>query len=45
VVVARDGRAGSAKSQIAASAATAMKALSGRRGSAALTGYLTSAIR
>jgi hypothetical protein len=42
LVVARDARPTSARSQLAASAATAMKALSGKRGIAALTGYLTS---
>jgi hypothetical protein len=42
LVVDRDARRTSARSQLAASAATAMKALSGKRGLAALTGYLTS---
>jgi HEAT repeat protein len=42
LVVARDARPTSSRSQLAASAATAMKALSGRRGGAALTGYLSS---
>jgi len=41
LVVARDARPTSSRSQLAASAATAMKALSGRRGGAALTGYLS----
>jgi hypothetical protein len=41
LVLARDGRATSAKSQLAASAVAAMKALSGKRGAAALTGYLS----
>jgi hypothetical protein len=42
LVVGRDARPSSSKSQLASSAATAMKALSGKRGAAALTGYLTS---
>jgi hypothetical protein len=43
LVLGRDARPNSGKSRLAASAATAMKALSGKRGAAALTGYLTSA--
>jgi hypothetical protein len=42
LVLGRDGKPNSGKSRLAASAATAMKALSGKRGAAALTGYLTS---
>jgi hypothetical protein len=42
LVLGRDARPNSGKSRIAASAATAMKALSGKRGAAALTGYLSS---
>jgi hypothetical protein len=42
LVVDRDARPTSARSQLSASAATAMKALSGKRGAAALTGYLSS---
>jgi HEAT repeat protein len=42
LVVGRDARPTSARSLLAASAATAMKVLSGKRGIAALTGYLTS---
>jgi HEAT repeat protein len=42
LVLGRDARPNSGKSRLAASAATAMKALSGKRGAAALTGYLTS---
>lgn len=42
LVVARDARPTSARSQLAASAAAAMKALSGKRGAAALTDYLGS---
>jgi HEAT repeat protein len=41
LVLGRDARASSGKSQLAASAAAAMKALSGKRGTAALTGYLS----
>ncbi len=42
IVLARDGKPASARSRVAVDAATAMKALSGKRGAAALTGYLTS---
>jgi hypothetical protein len=42
LVLGRDAKPNSGKSRLAASAATAMKALSGKRGAAALTGYLTS---
>jgi hypothetical protein len=42
LVLARDARPTSARSQLATAAATAMKVLSGRRGTAALTGYLSS---
>jgi hypothetical protein len=42
LVVGRDGRPGSARTRIALDAASAMKALSGKRGAAALTGYLSS---
>jgi hypothetical protein len=42
LVLGRDARPNSGKSRLAASAASAMKALSGKRGAAALTGYLTS---
>ncbi len=42
LVLGRDARPNSGKSRLAALAATAMKALSGKRGAAALTGYLTS---
>lgn len=42
LVLGRDGRPSSSRSRLATSAATAMKALSGKRGAAALTGYLTS---
>jgi len=42
IVLARDGKPASARSRVAIDAATAMKALSGKRGAAALTGYLTS---
>jgi len=42
LVVGRDARPTSGKSQLAADAATAMKVLSGKRGAAALTGYLSS---
>jgi hypothetical protein len=42
LVLGRDGRPTSARSQLATAAATAMKVLSGRRGAAALTGYLSS---
>jgi hypothetical protein len=41
LVLARDGKPTSGKSRLASSAATAMKVLSGKRGAAALTGYLT----
>ncbi|HET7499906.1 MAG TPA: HEAT repeat domain-containing protein [Kofleriaceae bacterium] len=41
LVLGRDARPNSSKSRLAASAATAMKALSGKRGAAALTSYLT----
>ncbi|HEU4732174.1 MAG TPA: HEAT repeat domain-containing protein [Kofleriaceae bacterium] len=41
LVLGRDARPNSSKSRLAASAAIAMKALSGKRGAAALTGYLT----
>jgi hypothetical protein len=41
LVLGRDGKPGSGKSRLASSAATAMKVLSGKRGAAALTGYLT----
>lgn len=41
LVLARDGKPTSGKSRLATSAATAMKVLSGKRGAAALTGYLT----
>jgi hypothetical protein len=43
LVLGRDGRPASARSQLATAAATAMKVLSGRRGAASLTGYLSSA--
>jgi hypothetical protein len=43
LVLARDSRPTSARSRLATEAATAMKVLSGRRGAAALTGYLGSA--
>ena len=42
IVVGRDARPTSGKSQLAAYAATAMKLLSGQRGAQALTGYLGS---
>ena len=42
LVLGRDARPTSGKSRLALEAATAMKALSGKRGAAALTGYLTS---
>jgi hypothetical protein len=42
LVLDRDRRPTSGRSRLAVEAATAMKALSGRRGAAALTGYLTS---
>jgi hypothetical protein len=42
LVLGRDAKPNSGKSRLAASAATAMKALSGKRGAAALTGYLSS---
>lgn len=41
IVVSRDARPTSGKSQLAAYAATAMKVLSGKRGAQALTGYLS----
>jgi hypothetical protein len=41
LVLGRDARPTSSRSRLAASAATAMKALSGKRGAAALTGFLT----
>jgi hypothetical protein len=41
LVLGRDGKPGSGKTRLASSAATAMKVLSGKRGAAALTGYLT----
>lgn len=43
IVLGRDAKATSGKSKLAVSAATAMKVLSGKRGAAALTGYLGSA--
>ena len=42
LVLARDTRPNTGKSRLAASAATAMKVLSGKRGAASLTGYLAS---
>ncbi|HEX3765451.1 MAG TPA: HEAT repeat domain-containing protein, partial [Kofleriaceae bacterium] len=42
LVLARDGKPTSARTRLAIEAATAMKALSGQRGAAALTGYLSS---
>ena len=42
LVLARDGKPTSARTRMAIAAATAMKVLSGQRGAAALTGYLTS---
>jgi HEAT repeat protein len=42
LVLGRDARPTSGRSRLALEAATAMKALSGKRGAAALTGYLTS---
>jgi hypothetical protein len=42
LVLGRDGKPTSSRSRVASSAASAMKALSGKRGAAALTGYLTS---
>jgi hypothetical protein len=42
LVLGRDGKPTSGRSRLASSAAVAMKALSGKRGAAALTGYLTS---
>jgi HEAT repeat protein len=42
LVLGRDARPSSSRSRLALEAATAMKALSGKRGAAALTGYLTS---
>lgn len=42
LVLGRDARPTSGRSRLAVEAATAMKALSGKRGAAALTGYLTS---
>jgi len=42
LVLGRDARSGSSRTRLAVEAATAMKALSGKRGAAALTGYLTS---
>lgn len=42
LVLGRDGRPASARTRLATAAATAMKVLSGQRGAAALTGYLTS---
>jgi HEAT repeat protein len=41
LVLARDGKPASGRSRLASSAATAMKVLSGKRGAAALTCYLT----
>lgn len=41
LVLGRDGKPTSGKSRLASSAAIAMKVLSGKRGAAALTGYLT----
>jgi HEAT repeat protein len=41
IVLGRDGKPTSARTQLAVAAATAMKVLSGRRGAAALTGYFT----
>jgi hypothetical protein len=43
LVLGRDGKPTSARTRLATEAATAMKVLSGQRGAAALTGYLTSA--
>jgi HEAT repeat protein len=43
LVLGRDSKPTSGRSRVASSAAVAMKALSGKRGAAALTGYLTSA--
>ncbi|HEX2685123.1 MAG TPA: hypothetical protein VHN14_00820 [Kofleriaceae bacterium] len=43
LVLGRDARPNSGRSRLAVEAAAAMKALSGKRGAAALTGYLTSA--
>jgi hypothetical protein len=42
LVLARDGKPASPRTQLATEAATAMKVLSGQRGAAALTGYLGS---
>lgn len=42
LVLGRDAKATSGRTRLAVEAATAMKALSGKRGAAALTGYLTS---
>lgn len=42
LVLGRDAKPTSGRSRLASSAAIAMKALSGKRGAAALTGYLTS---
>ena len=42
LVLGRDSKPSSAKSRLATAAATAMKVLSGRRGAAALAGYLSS---
>jgi HEAT repeat protein len=42
IVLDRDARPTSSRSQLAVSAAAVMKALSGKRGAAALTGYLSS---
>ena len=41
IVLARDAKPTSARTRLAIEAAAAMKALSGRRGAAALTGYFT----
>lgn len=41
LVLGRDSKPSSSKSRLASSAAAAMKTLSGKRGAAALTGYLT----
>jgi hypothetical protein len=42
LVLARDGKPASPRTKLATEAATAMKALSGQRGAAALTGYFSS---
>jgi len=42
LVLARDGKPASPRTQLATEAATAMKVLSGQRGAAALTGYFSS---